>query len=149
MVSQSIESRNAFFHTHNSHILAGFNRPQICRSGVRKYLASMFPVFTWLARYDLGRDLVGDLIAGGTVAVMHIPQGERMSTISMLSIINNYMFDNKQQTNTHSIQKESQLSLLISENNVIPAAIAVHTRPVNYYFLFDFFEHVHDLVDQY
>ncbi|XP_032451964.1 solute carrier family 26 member 6 isoform X5 [Nasonia vitripennis] len=35
----------------------------------------LIPVIGWLPRYHFKRDLFGDLIAGITVAVMHIPQG--------------------------------------------------------------------------
>lgn len=37
---------------------------------------SIFPIFTWLSRYNVKNDLVGDIISGCTVAIMHIPQGE-------------------------------------------------------------------------
>uniref|UniRef100_A0ABD2W9N0 SLC26A/SulP transporter domain-containing protein n=1 Tax=Trichogramma kaykai TaxID=54128 RepID=A0ABD2W9N0_9HYME len=33
------------------------------------------PIFDWLPRYKWKKDLYGDIIAGVTVAVMHIPQG--------------------------------------------------------------------------
>lgn len=36
---------------------------------------SVFPVFTWLSQYNVKNDLIGDIISGCTVAIMHIPQG--------------------------------------------------------------------------
>ncbi|XP_013167653.1 PREDICTED: solute carrier family 26 member 6 isoform X2 [Papilio xuthus] len=38
-------------------------------------LLNSVPIARWLPRYSAGRDLVGDLVAGATTAVMHIPQG--------------------------------------------------------------------------
>lgn len=38
-------------------------------------LLSIFPILSWLPKYDLKRDLISDIIAGFTVGVMHIPQG--------------------------------------------------------------------------
>lgn len=38
--------------------------------------SSVFPVFTWLSQYNMKNDLIGDIISGCTVAIMHIPQGE-------------------------------------------------------------------------
>ncbi|XP_037951902.1 solute carrier family 26 member 10-like [Teleopsis dalmanni] len=35
----------------------------------------VLPILQWLPKYSLKRDLLGDLIAGFTVAVMHIPHG--------------------------------------------------------------------------
>ncbi|XP_055316397.1 solute carrier family 26 member 6-like isoform X2 [Sitodiplosis mosellana] len=36
---------------------------------------SIFPIFTWLSQYNIKNDLVGDVVSGCTVAIMHIPQG--------------------------------------------------------------------------
>lgn len=36
---------------------------------------SIFPIFTWLSQYNIKNDLLGDVISGCTVAIMHIPQG--------------------------------------------------------------------------
>ncbi|XP_068623594.1 prestin isoform X2 [Battus philenor] len=38
-------------------------------------LLNSVPVARWLPRYSPRRDLVGDMVAGATTAVMHIPQG--------------------------------------------------------------------------
>lgn len=40
-----------------------------------KLLLQMFPIFSWLPSYNVKNDLVGDIVSGCTVAVMHIPQG--------------------------------------------------------------------------
>lgn len=37
---------------------------------------SVFPLFTWLSQYNVKSDIVGDLVSGCTVAIMHIPQGK-------------------------------------------------------------------------
>lgn len=39
---------------------------------------SVFPVFTWLSQYNVKNDLIGDIISGCTVAIMHIPQGKKL-----------------------------------------------------------------------
>jgi solute carrier family 26, other len=40
-----------------------------------KAVQNIFPIFTWLPMYDWKVDFPCDVIAGCTVAVMHIPQG--------------------------------------------------------------------------
>ncbi|XP_031640973.1 solute carrier family 26 member 10-like [Contarinia nasturtii] len=40
-----------------------------------QFLLNLIPVLRWLPKYSLKQDLPGDLSAGITVAVMHIPQG--------------------------------------------------------------------------
>lgn len=42
---------------------------------VLSFLGNVIPVLKWLPKYSLRNDLVGDVTAGITVAVMHIPQG--------------------------------------------------------------------------
>lgn len=37
---------------------------------------SVFPLFSWLPQYDMKNNIVGDLVSGCTVAIMHIPQGK-------------------------------------------------------------------------
>lgn len=39
-------------------------------------LLSIFPVLSWLSQYNVKNDLIGDIISGCTVAIMHIPQGK-------------------------------------------------------------------------
>ena len=43
-------------------------------STVPQTLLSLFPILTWLPKYKWREDGVSDLIAGLTVAIMHIPQ---------------------------------------------------------------------------
>lgn len=38
-------------------------------------ILNLIPVLRWLPKYSLKNDLPGDISAGFTVAVMHIPQG--------------------------------------------------------------------------
>jgi len=39
------------------------------------YLMSTIPAIKWLSKYNWKKDTLPDIIAGLTVAVMHIPQG--------------------------------------------------------------------------
>jgi hypothetical protein len=41
------------------------------------FLQDLIPIIQWLPHYKWRHDIIGDLIAGITVAVMHIPQGKR------------------------------------------------------------------------
>ena len=43
-------------------------------STVPQTLLSLFPILTWLPKYKWREDGVSDLVAGLTVAIMHIPQ---------------------------------------------------------------------------
>lgn len=54
-------------------------RPSLC-SKIKnikpaKVFLSLFPVFSWMSEYSVKNDLVGDIISGCTIAIMHIPQG--------------------------------------------------------------------------
>lgn len=40
-----------------------------------QFLYSLMPVLKWLPKYSIKDNLAGDISAGITVAVMHIPQG--------------------------------------------------------------------------
>ncbi|XP_045113583.1 prestin-like isoform X1 [Portunus trituberculatus] len=42
---------------------------------VKTVITSKLPILTWLPSYNLRQSLLGDIIAGVTVAIMHIPQG--------------------------------------------------------------------------
>ena len=41
----------------------------------KKLIVDHVPIFKWLPKYSVKKDLLADIIAGITVAVMHIPQG--------------------------------------------------------------------------
>lgn len=41
----------------------------------KRIFFSIFPIFSWLPKYNFKNDLMGDLMSGCTVAIMHIPQG--------------------------------------------------------------------------
>ncbi|CAH2093417.1 unnamed protein product [Euphydryas editha] len=43
--------------------------------GFGECLLNSVPIAKWLPRYDMKKNLIGDLVAGATTAVMHIPQG--------------------------------------------------------------------------
>ena len=38
------------------------------------YILSFLPILSWLPKYNWKSNLINDLVAGFTVAVMHIPQ---------------------------------------------------------------------------
>lgn len=40
-----------------------------------RFILNLVPVLKWLPKYSIKDNLPGDLTAGVTVAVMHIPQG--------------------------------------------------------------------------
>lgn len=50
--------------------------------GLTKCIANSVPIVKWLPKYQPKRDLVGDLVAGATTAVMHIPQGMAYALLS-------------------------------------------------------------------
>jgi solute carrier family 26, other len=55
-------------------------------------LYSIVPVLEWLPRYSIKENLIGDITAGVTVAVMHIPQGMAFSMLSTVEpIVGLYM----------------------------------------------------------
>ena len=45
------------------------------RTNLSSFLLSLVPIVSWLPAYNWGRDGLSDLVAGFTVAIMHIPQG--------------------------------------------------------------------------
>ncbi|KAG1832698.1 sulfate transporter family-domain-containing protein [Suillus variegatus] len=53
------------------------------RHGAVKYLISLFPIFGWITRYNLGW-LTGDLIAGLTVGMVLVPQGMSYAILASL-----------------------------------------------------------------
>lgn len=54
--------------------LAG--RCRCSRRACLHLLRERVPVFNWLLRYKLKKWILGDTIAGLTVGILHIPQGE-------------------------------------------------------------------------
>lgn len=42
----------------------------------KQFVKETIPVLEWLPKYSIRNNLMGDIIAGITVAVMHIPQGK-------------------------------------------------------------------------
>jgi hypothetical protein len=42
----------------------------------KEVILSHVPMLRWLPKYSVKKDLIADIIAGITVAVMHIPQGK-------------------------------------------------------------------------
>ncbi|XP_031618524.1 pendrin-like isoform X3 [Contarinia nasturtii] len=49
---------------------------------------SIFPIFAWLSTYNIKNDLIGDIISGCTVAIMHIPQGMGYAMLANVPAIN-------------------------------------------------------------
>lgn len=55
-------------------------------------LKKSLPLIAWLPEYDWRRDILGDIVAGITVAVMHIPQGMAYAILGNVpSIVGIYM----------------------------------------------------------
>lgn len=59
---------------HTDDIL-GVAKDRVDSFSCKHYLLSLVPIVSWLPRYKWKKDLPNDLVAGFTVAVMHIPQG--------------------------------------------------------------------------
>ncbi|XP_046462788.1 sulfate transporter-like [Daphnia pulex] len=58
----------------------------------KEFWFGMFPIIGWLSKYSLKDQLLGDIISGCTVAVMHIPQGMGYALLGGVSpIIGLYM----------------------------------------------------------
>uniref|UniRef100_A0A7E4UYM6 STAS domain-containing protein n=1 Tax=Panagrellus redivivus TaxID=6233 RepID=A0A7E4UYM6_PANRE len=53
------------------------NRLKQCASfeAICKFFVSFFPILSWLPSYDYKTSLIGDVMAGLTVGVVHVPQG--------------------------------------------------------------------------
>lgn len=43
---------------------------------MKEQLKTWFPISTWLVNYDIKGKLLGDVLAGLTIGVVNIPQGE-------------------------------------------------------------------------
>jgi len=56
--------------------LLGFLRENFTPSSKKSVLLSLFPFISIMSQYSLRRDLFSDIIAGLTVGIMHIPQGQ-------------------------------------------------------------------------
>jgi hypothetical protein len=52
-------------------------RPECSRKSCVDRVLAFLPILSWLPRYDIKNSLFGDVIAGATVAVMHLPQGDQ------------------------------------------------------------------------
>ena len=48
---------------------------QCSRLSVQNFFKGFFPILVWLPKYSLKSQFLGDLVAGCTVGIMHIPQG--------------------------------------------------------------------------
>nr|GAT61246.1 sulfate permease [Mycena chlorophos] len=55
------------------------------RRAVVDYVLSLFPILTWISRYNLGW-FTGDVIAGLTVGMVLVPQGMSYATIATLPV---------------------------------------------------------------
>ncbi|KAF8162980.1 sulfate transporter family-domain-containing protein [Crassisporium funariophilum] len=51
--------------------------------GIKAYIISIFPILTWITRYNVGW-LTGDLIAGLTVGMVVVPQGMSYAVLASL-----------------------------------------------------------------
>lgn len=52
-------------------------KQQCSSSKCKEFALTLFPIASWLPKYQWKTDIVNDLIAGFTVAIMHIPQGDQ------------------------------------------------------------------------
>ncbi|KAI5642584.1 sulfate permease family domain-containing protein [Phthorimaea operculella] len=61
---------------HEPHRPLGYHaKKAVASCGYIDCLRNSLPILKWLPKYDFKNFLVGDLVAGATTAVMHIPQG--------------------------------------------------------------------------
>lgn len=52
---------------------------------LKKLLITTVPSIKWLRHYKWGSDLIPDIMAGITIAIMHIPQG-KILTIKLVGV---------------------------------------------------------------
>ncbi|XP_021947719.1 prestin isoform X2 [Folsomia candida] len=63
-----------------------------CKCTPLEWFLTLFPIFSWLPKYNWRTDLSFDLVAGTTICVMHIPQGMAYALLGNLQpIIGIYM----------------------------------------------------------
>lgn len=55
------------------------------RACCKKSLLSFFPFIDILRTYSVKNDLLGDIVSGLTIGVMHIPQGKRLTLYTKFS----------------------------------------------------------------
>lgn len=59
---------------------------------VGSFLCHLLPILKWLPMYNWKGDILSDIVSGFTVAIMHIPQGEKISLIySSNQFIKNFL----------------------------------------------------------
>ena len=51
---------------------------------MQRSFLGFFPILTWLASYNVREDLLADVLAGITLAVFHVPQGELLDSRELL-----------------------------------------------------------------
>jgi len=57
------------------HRLSNYAAASCSKFSPLKFITTLIPILHWLPKYSVRHDLLNDLVAGFTVAVMHIPQG--------------------------------------------------------------------------
>lgn len=70
---------NIFFliHSYIAHIAGKQRIKNSCEQfSILQFIYNLMPVMKWLPEYSIKNYFPGDVTAGITVAVMHIPQGE-------------------------------------------------------------------------
>lgn len=71
-MAKSTESKNFFFCSTDLNTV----KQSYTKFNFIHFLLNIIPVLKWLPKYSIKSDLPGDISAGITVAVMHIPQGK-------------------------------------------------------------------------
>ena len=62
------------------HLQSVYTRIASCNScscsAISRFFIRLFPIISWLPKYNIKEDLVADLTGGLTVGIMHVPLGK-------------------------------------------------------------------------
>ena len=85
------------------------------RKRATDFVLDLVPALRWLPKYDLKTNLIGDIMAGFTISVLHLPQVRRCVIIAFFRLFINFI---KQSIN-QSIDRSIDLSINQSINQSI------------------------------